>query len=328
MSPRCGRGAAPRRRPARRGRCRAGRRRRPGGVHRPARPRRASPRRPTATTRCCSPDEHGPREVVDAAVHDRDRPTVAHLRAHDAREVGARRARRASARAPAARERSRRLGRSAQVASSAAMPSPSAAMSSSGASAAYGMPSPPPMSSSRTSRPWSPRQRLRPGGQVAAARRRGPRHRARSRRRRRGSRAPGTGRPARGRPPACSRPSASSASSSVSPNLALPAAADDGPLLDPAAGGQAQQQALPGVRQRGHAEQRIELVERLDGQRPDARPQRGLELRVGLARAREADGRRVEAGAQDRRQLAAGGHVGAHAGRAQRLQHDAATGWP
>ena len=70
----------------------------------------------------------------------------------------------------------------------------------------------------------------------------------------------------------------------------------------------------------GRGDHRVQLGGRLDVQEPDARPDRLLELRAGLAHPREHNRRGVESGRECPAQLADGHDIGPGAKRLEHLE--------
>ncbi len=84
----------------------------------------------------------------------------------------------------------------------------------------------------------------------------------------------------------------------------------------------------PGTAERCQLDDRVELVERLDGQRADAGTQRCHQLGVGLAGAGEHDPVGREARSQDGPELTARGHVGAQPRCSPAPRARPAMDWP
>ena len=81
--------------------------------------------------------------------------------------------------------------------------------------------------------------------------------------------------------------------------------ADDGRTFRVTVGGEPEHEALAGVREAGHRDDDIELIERLEGQATDAGTQRSVELCIGLARTCEDDACSWETRSQGSSQFAA-----------------------
>ena len=91
-------------------------------------------------------------------------------------------------------------------------------------------------------------------------------------------------------------------------------AADESDRLQPrvVGNGQAQEDRLAPARRGGDGLEAAQLTRRLHGDDADAGGDRRGQFLVPFARSGHRDGRRVEAGPQDRLQLSARGHVGAN----------------
>ena len=105
----------------------------------------------------------------------------------------------------------------------------------------------------------------------------------------------------------------------VHPELARPVVADEPDALQPRrlGDGRAEQDGLAAPEPLGDPREPPQLADRLDGHDPHARLDRGVQLLVALAGAREHDPVRGEARPEGVAQLAARGHVGAQAGPGQ-----------